>query len=90
MWWGESDRAVASVGPLMKGAEDVIAPPEWEIDPEVMDGMVGGYRRIKDGARLQKHARLGVWVLAVGHWVINRIEAIDPPLSWADGVFPIA
>ena len=61
-------------------------PPEWEIDGEVMEGMVGGYRRIRDGARLQKHATLAFWVLSIGRWVIDMIESIDPPLDWADTV----
>ena len=63
-------------------------PPEWEIDSEVIKGMVGGYRRIKDGARLQKHAGLGLWILSMGQWVVDRIEVGDPPLSWADSVLP--
>ncbi len=64
-------------------------PPEWEIDLNVIDGMCGGYRRIRDGLRLQRHARLGIWVLMEGQWVIDRHAGGDPPLAWADRLVPL-
>ncbi len=86
----EADRGLVGVAASAGAALVRVLPPEWEIDPEVMAGMSGGYRRVRDGARLQKHARIGVWVLAVGQWVVDRLEAADPPLVWADEVLPLA
>lgn len=65
-------------------------PPEWEIDFDVMAGMSGGYRRVRDGLRLQRHARLGFWVLLSGQWVLDHQESCDPPLQWADAQVPLA
>ncbi|MBH23940.1 MAG: hypothetical protein CMH57_05670 [Myxococcales bacterium] len=63
-------------------------PPEWEIDARVMSGMSGGYRRIRDGVRLQKESRRGVWVLWVDGQPVAEVESPNPPLVWADRQIP--
>lgn len=66
-------------------------PPEWEIDLFVAPGMSGGYRRVKDGLRLQRHARLGIWILMHGEWATRHpVESHNPPLAWADALIPLA
>ena len=65
-----------------------VLPPEWEIDWEIVSGMVGGYRRVRDGLKLQRDAQLGVWVLWMAQTIVGSKAVSDPPLIWADQCVP--
>ncbi|MEO1270239.1 MAG: hypothetical protein AAFX99_19295, partial [Myxococcota bacterium] len=63
-------------------------PPEWEIDPMVLTGMSGGYRRSCDGLRLQRESDRDVWVIWVAEQVLASRASTNPPLDWADRQVP--